>query len=117
MNKNMINLIRESARESDFYNMLYLKLEDVGESDIEKYNEFGDIVDLISYIIRKQDKIEFAKNILENYQEMLEDYEKIIVDEKGLVQFSELLEEKMMEDNANMEIDAITELFKVKEDC
>ena len=66
--------------------------------------------------VRKQDTIEFAKAILQNYEEMITDYDDIIEDNNELHKFGELMEQKNLENNSDREIEAIEELFDVNEE-
>lgn len=66
--------------------------------------------------VRRQDNIQWAKDILVNYEDMIDGYNDIIGDETKLVEFAELLEEKNLSDNGDREIDAIRELFSLKDD-
>ena len=66
--------------------------------------------------VRKQDNIEFAKAILQNYEEMIADYDDIIKDNNKLHKFGELMEQKNLENNSDREIEAIEELFDVNEE-
>ena len=66
--------------------------------------------------VRKQDTIEFAKAILQNYEEMIADYDNIINNNDKLHKFGELMEQKNLEDNSSKEIEAIEELFEVNEE-
>lgn len=65
--------------------------------------------------IQRQDKIRFAKDVLPNYSELLVDYNSIIKDENKLVQFTDMLEDKCIENNGEIEIEVIEKLFKIKE--
>lgn len=60
----------------------------------------------------RRDNIQWAKDILVNHAEMIVGYNSIIADEKQLVAFAELLDEKNLSDNGEREIEAINELFK-----
>ena len=64
--------------------------------------------------VRKQDKIQWAKDILPNYEEMIINYDRIMSDDKSLLKFAELLEDKNLEDNGDREIKAIEELFETE---
>ncbi len=66
--------------------------------------------------VRKQDTIEFAKAILQNYEEMIADYDDIIKDNNKLHKFGELMEQKNLENNSDREIEAIEESFDVNEE-
>lgn len=64
--------------------------------------------------IRKQDKIQWAKDILPNYEEMIVGYGNIISNDELLLKFAELLEEKNLENNGDREIEVIEELFETE---
>ncbi len=61
--------------------------------------------------VRRQDKIQWAKDVLANYDYLMDDYDDIIKDESKLVAFADLLESKNLEDNCKREMAAIAELF------
>lgn len=61
--------------------------------------------------VRRQDKIQWAKDVLANYSETVAYYDSIICDDDQLVAFAERLEEKNLEDNGDREIEVIEELF------
>lgn len=65
--------------------------------------------------VRRHDKIQWAKNILENYAEMLVDYESVCEDEEKLVEFADRLEAKCLEDNGEEELEVLCNLFAVYE--
>ncbi|NFE18633.1 hypothetical protein [Clostridium botulinum] len=60
----------------------------------------------------RQNNIQWAKDILENYASMIIDYENIVNDEEQLVTFAELLDKKNLANNGDRELEAINELFK-----
>lgn len=60
----------------------------------------------------RQNNIQWAKDILENYASMIIDYENIVNDEERLVTFAELLDKKNLANNGDRELEAINELFK-----
>lgn len=64
--------------------------------------------------VRKQDKIQWAKDILPNYEEMIVDYDRIMSDDELLLKFAELLEDKNLKSNGDKEIEAIEELFETE---
>ena len=66
--------------------------------------------------VHRQDTIQWAKDILSNYSDMIFDYDSIIRDEKRLQSYGELMESKNLEDNGDREIEAIEELFQINED-
>lgn len=64
----------------------------------------------------RQDNVQWAKDILANYADMIIDYERVVEDEEKLLSFAELLEEKNLADNGDREIAAIEELFEINEE-
>lgn len=62
--------------------------------------------------VYRQDNIQWAKDILENYAGMIVGYNDIITDETKLVTFAEILDEKNLADNGDRELEAIEELFQ-----
>lgn len=61
----------------------------------------------------RQDEIQWAKDILANYEDMIIDYGTIMSDDEQLVAYAQLLNEKNLEDNGDREVAAIEELFAV----
>ena len=66
--------------------------------------------------VRRQDSVQWARDILANYAEMLVDYDSIMEDEEQLKAYADKLEEKNLANNGEREIEAIHELFTVTED-
>jgi len=67
-------------------------------------------------LVRRKDKIQWAKDVLANYSDIIIDYINIVNDEEKLVAYADLLEEKNLTDNGDREIEAIKELFKTDND-
>lgn len=62
--------------------------------------------------VRTQDKIEWAKNVLSNYESMFGDgYKEVVGYTDKLILFAELLESKNLESIGYREIEAIQEIF------
>lgn len=65
--------------------------------------------------VRKQDNIQWARDILGNYSEMIVDYDSIINNEAKLADFAQILEQKNLENNGERELEVINKLFRVQE--
>jgi iron only hydrogenase large subunit-like protein len=65
--------------------------------------------------VQKQVNIQWAKDVLANYEEMI-DYETIVQDEAKLLAFAERLEVRMFENNGELELEVLHELFDVREE-
>jgi len=66
--------------------------------------------------VSRQNNIQWAKDILSNYSDIIIDYDNIIQNEEKLQSYSELMESKNLEDNGDKELKTIEELFQTRED-